>query len=161
MTDSFAPPPRRNILLIVSLCLNVVLVAMVLAGLWRALHPLSVLQRGILSPYGLMREAPAERDRIRAIINAHAPKLNELRAASGAARMRAVNAIGSPSYSPDQLKQSLAAVSAADAALESEVVDTMAQSIATLSPDERKAVAARVERRNRSWLFRVFQRHAP
>jgi len=161
MTDSFAPAPRRNLLLIVSLCLNAALLVIVLAGLWRALHPLPLGQRGILSPYALMREAPAERDRIRAIVGAHAPKLSELRAASAAARMRLINVLDASTYSDTNLRQSLGAVSAADAALESEVVAAMQESIATLSVDERKTVADRARRRNRFWLSRMFQQRAP
>jgi uncharacterized membrane protein len=160
MTDAFAPPPRRNILLIVSLCLNAALIAIVAIGLWRAAHPFAS-QRGILSPYGLMREVPAKRDQVQTILNSHTAELRALRVASGEARLRAVESLDAPDYSPERFAAALQAVGTADAALEAKLIDTMNESFAILSPEERKTVAATVRRRNRAWMFQAFGTRAP
>jgi uncharacterized membrane protein len=160
MSDTIAPPQRRNTLLIVSLCLNAALIVIVAAGLWRAAHPLAA-QRGILSPYGLMREVPAERDRIQAILESHSAELRSLRAASGDARLKAVDSLDAPDYALAKFEAALKAVGTADAALEDKLIDTMNESFAVLSPAERKAVADSIKRRNRSWLFQTFRNRAP
>ncbi len=158
MSDSFAPPPRRNILLILSVCLNVALIALIAAGIWRATHPQLTAVGGILSPVALMHSVPAERDRIQGIVNAHAPRLEELRAAAGATRLRAYNLLSSPGYSPAAFTKSLDAVRTADAALEAELVATMSESLAALSPAERKALVEKIRRQQNSWLYKLLRR---
>ena len=160
MADTFAPPPRRNVLLIVSLCLNAALILILAIGLWRTTHPFAS-QRGILSPYGLMHEVPAKRDQVQAILDSHTAELRSLRVASGDARLKAVASLDAPVYSPAKFAAALKAVGTADAALEAKLIDTMNESFAILSPDERKTVADKVRRRNRAWMFQAFGTRAP
>ena len=160
MSETFAPPKQRNELLIVSLCINVALIVIILACFWRTLYPLAT-SRGILSPYGLMREVPAERERIQAILDSHTAELRALRAASGDARVKAVESLDAPDYTPAKFEAALKAVGAADAALEAKLVDTMNESFAVLSPAERKSVADSIRRRNRTWMSQTFRNRAP
>ncbi|MEI9995337.1 MAG: periplasmic heavy metal sensor [Rhizomicrobium sp.] len=151
MSDTPAPR-RRNWLLIVSLCLNVALIAAVAIGVVRLRHP-----PGPLVPHALIAAVPEERDNIQAIIDAHAARIALLRKASANARHAAFNVFVAPDYSPRKMSDALAAVVAADTALETESVAALGDSLSALTPAERQAFADRVRKRSRSWLFRMFR----
>lgn len=153
--------PRRghSILLIVSLCLNIILIPIIAAVIVRAAHRDGgvVGAGGVLAPRSVMAVVPAERDRIQAIIDQHAPKVIALRGASAEARRRAFMTLAAPDFSQDSFARSLSDVANADAALERENIAMMAQSLAVLTPQERQAMVTRTKTRNRSWFWRTFR----
>src|SRR3569832_801836 len=161
MTDTPppAPPrPRRSWLLIVSLCLNIALIPVIGAVVVRALHrDVQVGSGGILAPRSLISAFPSESGRIQKVIDAHTPKIKDLRHGSLQTRREAWEILGSPGYAPDKMSKALDAVHDADAALESESIAMMADSIAVLTPAERGALVEKIRKRNRSWLFRMFR----
>jgi len=163
MSDPVTPPPpkprpRRSWLLIVSLCLNIALVPVFAAVVVRALHrDVQIGSGGILAPRSLMASFPADAGKIQKVIAAHTPKIHELRRGSVDSRRDAYLALAAPDYTPQKMAAALDAVHTADVALEAESLAMMNDSIATLTPEERAALSARIERRNRSWLFRMFR----
>ncbi len=157
MSDT-PPPPRRNWLLIVSLCLNIALIPVIAAVVIRATHrDAQIGSGGVLAPRTLMSALPAEGRKIQKIIDAHTPKIRQLRQAAGAARRDAFNSLAAPDYTPDKLQAALDRVHAADAALENESIAMMGECLATLTPAERTAIVEKIKRRNRSWFFRMFR----
>jgi uncharacterized membrane protein len=152
--------PRRgaNILLIVSLCLNVVLVPVMAAVVVRAMHRASEIgSGGILAPRSVMAAIPAEQSHIQKIIDARTQKIRALRADSLRSRVDAFAALAAPDYSADKFVAALDRVAVADGALERESIAMMAQSLATLTPPERQAMVDKVKKRNRSWFWRMFR----
>ncbi|HLJ52999.1 MAG TPA: periplasmic heavy metal sensor [Rhizomicrobium sp.] len=160
MSDATPSAPRRpSVLLIVSLCLNVVLIPVVALIIYRAAHHMNQIgSGGVMAPRSVMAEAPAEHDRIDAIIARHEPKIRMLRAAAADARREAFRTLGAADYTQGKFDQALAAVAAADSALERENIAMMAESLATLTPKERAELVARVHNRLRFW--RPFQPRA-
>ena len=150
-----APPRRRNWLLIVSLCLNVVLVALIVTAILRAPSRPAAIGGGVLAPRSIMAALPDAAGPIQKVIDAHTAKLRELRLASVRARRDAFRVLASPDYTPDKLAAALEAVRAADTALEAESIAMMRDSLATLSPADRRKIVDRV--RSRSWWFRRFR----
>jgi uncharacterized membrane protein len=153
MSDATPSAPRRpSVLLIVSLCLNVVLIPVIAVVIFRAAHHMNQIgSGGVLAPRTVMAEAPAERDRIEAIVARHEPEIRMLRAAAADARREAFRTLGAPDYSQDKFDKALAAVAAADGALERENVAMMSESLATLTPKERADLVARARNRFRFW----------
>ncbi len=153
-----APRPRRSWLLIVSLCLNIVLIPVVAAVVMRALHrDVQIGSGGIMAPRSLIDAFPSEGGKIQKVIGAHTPSIKSLRHATVLARVQAWQLLGSPNYTPDKMAAALAAVHAADIALEAETLAMMNDSLATLTQAERTALVEKVRKRNRSWLFRMFR----
>jgi len=156
-----SPPRRRNILLIVSLCLNIALLPVIGAIVIRALHHDGAIgSGGILAPRSVMAALPGEQAPIQKVIAAHTAKLRALRLESLRTRRQAFAVLAAPDYTPDKFTRALDRVRIADSALESESIAMMAQSLATLTPAERRAIVEKVRQRNRSWLFRVFRPRA-
>jgi len=153
MSDHTPSAPRRpSVLLIVSLCLNVLLIPVIAVIIFRAAHHMNAVgSGGVLAPRSVMAEAPAQKDRIAAIIAKHEPKIRALRAAAADARREAFHALGAPDYTPDKLHKALAAVSDADSALERENIAMMSESLATLTPQERTDLVAHARGRFRLW----------
>ncbi len=161
-TAPSARPRRRvSILLIVSLCLNIVLVPVVAAVVIRAMHRgTEIGSGGILAPRSVMAAMPAEAARIQKIIDTHTDKIRALRKNSFGARKEAFAVLAASDYSPEKFAGALNQVAAADSALERESISMMAESLATLTPAERQAMADRVKRRNQSWFWRMFRHRA-
>src|SRR5215472_17494219 len=104
-TDTGGAPPRRgNVLLIVSLCLNVALAAMIAVGVYSASqrNHLRGFAGGPLAPQALMAEVnnPQERAKIQAVIDRHAARMKELRIESVQARGAAFRIFAEPSFTP-------------------------------------------------------------
>jgi len=158
-----APKRRPSIVLIVSLCLNIILIPVIAAVVVRAIHRDGgvVGAGGVLAPRSVMAAVPAERDRIQAIIDGHTAKIAALRKASAQARREAFMALAEPDFSQASFAKSLTAVADADAALERENIAMMAQSLAVLTPQEREALVTRTKARNRSWFWRMFRPRPP
>ena len=158
MDDTLPPPRRRSRLLIVSLCVNVALIAFVAVILWRAAHVDRSVGAGFspLAPKSVAAEFSGRAGAIGAAIEAHRAKVLALRAASQSARRDAFKLLASEAYTPQKMQAALAAIAKADAALEAEDIQMSADSLATLSSDERKQFVERLKRRNKSWLYRTF-----
>jgi uncharacterized membrane protein len=158
MDDALPPPRRRSRLLIISLCVNVALLAFIAVVLWRAAHVDHSVGAGIspLAPKSVAAEFSNRAGAIGAAIDAHRAKILTLRAASVATRRDAFALLGSDDYTPQKMQAALAAIAKADAALEAEDIRMSADSLAILSPDERKTFVERLKRRNASWLYRTF-----
>ena len=155
-------PPRvhgRDILLIVSLCLNVALLAMVTVGIVGALRGLPRQPPGgPLAPQALLEQAqPSEKPKIQAIIDAHAARLRELRTESAQARGAAFRIFAEPSFSAADFAAALGRTRDADVAFEDETIKQMSEVVAQLSPAERQAVADKVRAHARP-LWRLFMR---
>lgn len=159
------PPlkPRRaaNILLIVSLCLNIALLPVIAAVVLRAVHRAGEIGAGgILAPRSVMTAIPAEAPQIQKIIDAHTPKIRALRAASVRTRTDAFAALAGSNYSADKFSSALERVATADSALERESIAMMADGLAVLTPAERQAMVKKIQKRNRSWFWRMFRGNA-
>ena len=152
-----APPRRRNILLIVSLCLNVALAAMIAIGITNAArrNHLRGFAGGPLAPQALMAEVdPSQRPKIQAVIDRHAARLKELRLESVQARGAAFRVFAEPSFTPQEFSQALERVRAADTAWQDEAAKMTAESVAKLTPQERQQIAQKIRERARpAWKF--------
>ncbi|MBV9904829.1 MAG: periplasmic heavy metal sensor [Alphaproteobacteria bacterium] len=160
MSDTPAAPPRRrrSWLLIVSLCLNIALIPVIGAVIVRAMHrDVQIGSGGILAPRSLQTAIPSERAAIQKVIDAHTAKIRELRRAAVQTRIASFNVLAAPDYTPEKFVASLDAVRQADTALETESIAMMADSLKTLTPEERAAIVEKVRKRNRSWLYRMFK----
>ncbi|MBV8978844.1 MAG: periplasmic heavy metal sensor [Alphaproteobacteria bacterium] len=147
-------PDRPSILLIVSLCLNVALIGLAAAMFFRAgMRPFEAHEaRGGLSAAALMRMAPAEQDKIAAVLDAHRPKLHELRRQAMQARTELFQLLSAPAFDSQAFAKASEAVQAADSALEAESLRTTVESMALLTPQERVQVASEVHKPGRTWL---------
>ena len=152
--------PRRSVLLIVSLCLNVALVVMIAAGIANAIYH-SHSRGNVFAPEALKENATdAERAKIDAIIAAHSDKIRELKEASRAAHRAAFKMFADPAFDPAAFEGALGKAQDADDALRREFAAVAAQSAAQLSPSERQAVAEKARRRFMWWRF-FRGRHGP
>jgi uncharacterized membrane protein len=159
--DDTPTRPRRSWLLIVSLCLNLALVGGIGVAVYRLAHlDTSVGVGGPLSPKSLAAAFPDRGPAIEQAIAAHQAKILSLRRAAGEARRAAFRELADPDYSPQKMDVALKATAAADAALESESIGLMNDSLSTLTPAERQTLVDRVKKRNRSWFFRMMHRQA-
>lgn len=157
-----APPKRRRVFLILSLCLNVALVAMIVAGIVTAQWRKGMMPGGPLVPQALMKDATAdEQDKIQAIMESHAVRVGQLRRAAAQARKEVFRVFASPNFSQSDLQIALEKMRAADTALEEEVTKVIAESAAQLSPAERARVAERVNKRGAPWWRRPMRRLTP
>ena len=157
-TNTESKPRRVNVLLIVSLCLNIVLIPILASVVVRTLHRAGEIGGGgVLSPRSVIAAIPAEEARIQKIVDAHSGKIHALRADSLRTRMDAFAVLGSAEYRADKFGAALDRVAAADNALERESIAMMAESLAQLTPAERKVIVEIVERRNHSWFWKWFR----
>ena len=158
---SDAPKRGSSVALIVSLCLNLALVGLIAIAMTRSgprgFEPHE--PKGGLSAQALIRMVPAEESKIRSIMEAHHAHVRELRNDAMRARAESFRVLSSPDFREEDFAKSLAAVEAADAALQAEVMKLTAESIAVLTPAERQAVAARVKRPDKSWFRRFMRGH--
>jgi uncharacterized membrane protein len=146
----------RTTLLVMSLCLNVGLIALILVGIGR-------IGRGVPPPAGLMAPGqiarglpPKQREEILDIVAAHRPALQAKRRAARRARLEAFRIFASPGYTADEFSRALDEVHDADAALESEAVSVERDVVNVLTPAERARIAERVRaERNRPILRRL------
>ena len=163
MSDTSSPEPRpRSILLIVSLCLNIVLMPVFAVIIFRAAHRVPEIGTGgVLAPRSVMATVPEERDHVQKIIDTHSPRISALRAAAARARKDAFMLLAAPGFTQEQFAKSLDGITAADSALERENVAMMAESLSTLTPAERQTVVDHAKARSRSWFWRLFRPRAP
>lgn len=152
---------RPSILLIVSLCLNVALVALCAAMFFRVgLRPFEAHgPKGALSAPALMRMVPAEETKIRAVLDAHRPRLHQLHRDAMQARAELFQVLSAPKFDADSFAKASGAVESADSALETESLNTTAEAIGLLTPQERAHVASEVHKPGRTWLRHLVRKH--
>ena len=156
MTDSNSPPASsrtRTTLMVMSLCLNVGLIALILVGVGRV-GGRFVTQPGMMSPAQIARGLPQERrEKVFDIVALHRDGMREKRQAARRARQEAFRVFGAPDYSSGDFTRALDGVRMADAALEEEAVAQQQDVVNMLTPAERKSIAERIKaRRERlSW----------
>jgi len=152
---------KPSLLLIVSLCLNVALLGVVGATLWRSneQEPEPRAPRAGLSAQMLTRIVPAEKAKIEAILSLHRPRLRELRIHAMQARVESFRLLTDPNFDSAAFAKSLAQVQTADAALEAETMTITAESVAALTPQERALVAGKVRKPDRASLKHFFRGH--
>ena len=148
----------RATLLVMSLCLNVGLVALILVGLGRV-GPGLIGGQGVMAPAQIARALPdAGRQKVQGIMAEHRDALREKRRAARAARQEVFRAFTALPYVAGDLARALDQVRAADAALEEESVAQQRDVINSLTPDERKLIGDRVrERRSRPFWRRLIR----
>ncbi len=102
MADS-APTPSysrtRTTLMVMSLCLNVGLIALILVGIGRVGAGF-IAQPGVMAPAQIARGLPPQqREKILDIVAAHREAMRERRQAARRARLEAFRVFGAPDYS--------------------------------------------------------------
>ena len=152
----------RATLMVMSLCLNVGLIALILVGIGRVGQGL-IGGSGVMAPAQIARVLPdAGRQKVQGIMAEHRDALRERRRAARAARLEVFRVFTAPTYVAGDLARALDQVRATDASLEEESVAQQRDVINSLTPDERKLIADRVrERRGRSWWRRLVRPNQP
>jgi uncharacterized membrane protein len=164
MAEAPSRPSRgRTILLVASLCLNLLLIALIVVGLSRAVQGGFIAQPGgQLAPGQIARGlSPEGQAKVRGIIAEHRDAIREARQGARRARLSAFRIFASPDYTPDAFTTALEQVRAADSRLEEEAILMLKDTINNLTPDERKTIVTRVRTgANRPWWRRWFIRAA-
>jgi uncharacterized membrane protein len=151
----------RTTLMVMSLCLNVGLIALILVGLGRVGGGF-IAQPGVMAPAQIARELPPEqREKILDIVAAHRDAMRERRQAARRARLEAFRVFGAPDYASADFTRALDAVRTADAALEEEAVALQQDVVNTLTPPQRKLIAERAEARRGRPFWRRLMRPQP
>lgn len=143
--ETLPPPKRSNVALIVSLCLNFILLGVIAMGAWRAhmmgmMPPMPPGGQGVLAPQMLMRLVPNEADKIRAVLQSHRDRIMELHRASMEARRDARQDFLAPDFDRQSFEDALTRVQKADEALEEEHLKVLAETASVLTPEERRTV---------------------
>jgi uncharacterized membrane protein len=152
----------RATLLVMSLCLNVGLIAFILVGIGRVGQGL-IAGPGMMGPAQIARELPdAGRLKVMGIMAEHRDGLREKRRAARQARQGVFRAFIAPNYLPGDFARALDQVRAADSALEEEQVAQQRDVINALTPDERQLISSRIlERRRGPWWRRLLRPNPP
>jgi uncharacterized membrane protein len=155
---------RASVPFIVSLCLNVALIAMIAvvitANLLRPPRP--PWSAGPLGPYALMAAAePAERTRIEAIVERHKARIRDLTRQAAQARLVAFDLFARQQFNASDYMNALDKIRLSNDALQAEVSKLMTESAAHLSPQERAGLAEKAREHHkglwRAWRFRGFR----
>lgn len=164
MTDPNSSPASsrtRTTLLVMSLCLNVGLIALILVGIGRAGGRFNA-QPGMMSPAQIARGLPQERrEKIFDIVALHRDAMREKRQAARQARQEAFRVFGAPDYSSGDFTRALDGVRMADAALEEEAVAQQQDVVNMLTPAERKSIAEQIKARRERPVWRRLMRSGP
>jgi len=145
-------PSRRSTALIISICFNVALVAMILAAaaslFFHRFH--GHWEGGPLGIHAMMDVASSsERAQIENIVQRHRPHLRDLSDKARAARTAAYKIFARPSFDQAAYVKALDQVRLENDALQAEVSVMMAEAASQLSPDERQKLADRAGRHSR------------
>lgn len=157
------PNPWRNVLLVLSLCFNVALIAILAVGVVRLATgnraPFIAQSAGPLAPGQVLRSlSPERRQALQAVISQHRSALTELRQSARQARQETLRVFSAPQFDNTAFNAALERVSAADGALEDEAVAQVKDLVAALTPEERQKVIADRPQPRRSFLRRFTQR---
>ena len=156
------PNSWRNVLLVLSLCFNVALVAILAVGAVRmvtaARAPFIAQPAGPLAPGQVLRSlSPERRQVLQALMRQHRPALVQLRQAARQARQESFRIFSAPQFDSAAFNAALERVSAADGALEDEAVAQAKDLVAALTPQERQKVIENRQQPRRSLLRRLMQ----
>ena len=154
----------RSILLVGSLCLNVLLVGVIVAGVGRVVQGGFIAQPGgPLAPGQIMRSLPPdEAAKVRALQRQHQPALRQARQGARKARLAAFRVFAGSDFSPANFAAALEDVRAADGKLEEEAIALSRDVIGSLTPDERKTIVERIRTgANRVWWRRLLRPNPP
>ena len=156
------PNSWRNVLLVLSLCFNVALVAILAVGAVRmvtaARAPFNAQPAGPLAPGQVLRSlSPERRQALQALMRQHRPALVQLRQAARQARQESFRIFSAPQFDSAAFNAALERVSAADGALEDEAVAQAKDLVAALTPQERQKVIENRQQPRRSLLRRLMQ----
>jgi uncharacterized membrane protein len=160
-----APPSSysrtRTTLMVMSLCLNVGLIALILVGIGRVGSGF-IAQPGVMAPAQIARGLPPQqREKILDIVAAHRGAMRERRQAARRARLEAFRIFAAPDYTAADFTRALDAVRTADAALEEEAVALQQDVVNTLTPAQRTLIAERVQARRGRPFWRRLMRPQP
>lgn len=162
-TDSATRPQAwRNMLLVVSLCLNVALAAILVVGAVRAVTanraPFIAQPAGPLAPGQVMRSlSPERRQALQELMRRHRPALMRLRQEARQARMESFRVFAAETFDNAAFSAALEKVSAADGALEDEAVAQARDMVAALTPEERRKIIENRQQPRRPLLRRLLQ----
>ena len=123
-------------------------------GVFRAamMHPPQTMAgQGLFAPRIVMEMVPSATDKIQIILDAHGNKMDELRFEAQSARRDARRTFMGHNFSQASFDQSLDRVKSADGALEAEVLKIMSETVAKLTPEERRAFVEKIKEHNHSW----------
>jgi uncharacterized membrane protein len=164
-TDSATRPNAwRNVLLVLSLCFNVALIAILAVGAVRIgtanRAPFIGQPAGPLAPGQVLRSlSPERREALQAVMRQHRPALTELRQAARQARQQTFAVFSAPQFDNAAFNAALERVSAADGALEDEAVAQAKDLVAALTPEERQKVIADRPQPRRPLMRRLMQQN--
>jgi uncharacterized membrane protein len=149
-------PRTRIILLVLSLCLNVALIAMLVVGMGRS-GGRFFAGPGVMAPGQIARGLPSQqREKILDLVAEHREAMRDRRRAARRARLEALRVLDAPDYASADFGRALDDVRTADAALEEGAISLQRDVIDTLTPAQRKEVAERIRaRRAGPWWRRA------
>ena len=159
------PRPWRNVLLVLSLCLNVALLAILGVGAVRLAAaagraPFIGQPAGPLAPGQVMRSlSPERRGAVQAVVRRHRPELLRLRRAARDARQETFGVFAAPGFDNAAFAAALDRVRDADGALEDEAIAQARDIVAALTPAERQKVIADRPRPRRSFWRRMLRQN--
>ena len=158
------PPAQsrtRTTLMVMSLCLNVGLIALILVGIGRVGGGF-IAQPGVMAPAQIARGlAPQQREKILDIVAEHRDAMREARQQARRARLEAFRIFAASDYTAGDFARALDQVGAADATLEQEAVALQRDVVNSLTPDERAQIAERIRaRRGGPWWRRLARPNA-
>jgi uncharacterized membrane protein len=157
--SAIPPPkwPRRNVALIISVCVNLLLAGIIATALvrfaFRPPFPMMVEGAGfghgqperqqirlLLAPRGLMHVVPEKQNDIRGALLPHRERMDKLRADATAARREVLRVYAAPTLDKAALDKAFVRMLDADAAMEAELVKMSSDVSVLLSPEERQKV---------------------
>jgi Spy/CpxP family protein refolding chaperone len=149
----------RIILLVLSLCFNVALIAMLVVGMGRS-GGRFFAGPGVMAPGQIARGLPSQqREKILDLVAEHREAMRDRRRAARRARLEALRVLDAPDYALADFGRALDDVRAADAALEEESVSLQREMVDTLTPAQRKIVAERIRARRAGPWWRRARAH--
>jgi len=138
-------PPRSNTWLVVSICLNVVLIAMIAVGVARAWHRQHEMELGrAFSTQSIIAHLPADRaKKVKAVVDAHAYRLGVLADDATKSRLEARPIFTAPVFDPVAYAKAQERMRKADDALQTERMKQLMEIAALLTPAERQEIGER------------------
>lgn len=146
--ETDGPRPWRSVLLVMSLCLNVALLAILGVGVVRFTAvarraPFIAQPAGPLAPGQVMRSlTPERRAAVQAVMRRHRSELARLRRAARDARQETFQVFAAPGFDNAAFAAALDRVRDADGNLEDEAIAQARDIVAALTPQERQKVIA-------------------
>ena len=150
----------RTIVLVLSVCLNALLIGLLVVFLTRAATVAVRQPGGQVAPGAIIQGlSPESQAKVREVMQLHAEALRQARQATNRTRLIAFRTFAAVNFNSDAFNQALEDVRAADARFEEEQILQLKDVIDELTPDERRTVVTRIRTgANRPWYRRWFTR---